>query len=65
MEKQTLLRIAFEYELSKMSEREIENLIAEELSKDEKFEALSNMSDDKIRLVLFKKGYKQEFLKTI
>lgn len=65
MEKRTLLRIAFEYELSKMDEKHLEALIVEEFNQDEKLEILFTLSEDKMRLVLHKNGYKQEFLKTI
>ncbi len=65
MKKETLLRIAFEYELSKMDEKELENLIVEQLNQNEKLQILINLSEVKMSLFLYKRGYKQEFLKTI
>ena len=60
-----MLRIALEYALSKMNDDQLDRLVEEELCLEEKKQALVNLNEDRIRELLYKIGFKQDFLKTI
>jgi hypothetical protein len=65
MPKNILLEVCMEYALSEMPEGVIDKIIEVELSRNEKIEILRTLSNERIKLVLFKMGFTQEFLSSL
>lgn len=61
----TLTKIALEYALSKMDKEEIDLIIMNEFETYEKVELLQMLPENRIKNLLAKLGFKEEFLKTI
>ena len=61
----TLTKIALEYALSKLEEAEIDLIIKSEFETIEKIELLQLLPENRIKSLLIKLGFKEEFLKTI
>lgn len=65
MKKHGILRICFIYALSKLSEKIIDQIIIQELSKNQKINFLCSMSNRRICIMLLKIGFKRQFLKSV
>ena len=63
--KNTLVRIALQYALSRIDEAEITTLLSEVLSREEKAQVLMQLSEERIRHLLLTLGFKPEFLNTL
>ncbi len=63
--KETLIKIAFTYALSKLTVEQIDSIVNNELTKKEKVNALIILDDERIAAILSKIGFKEFFLESI
>ena len=57
--------MSLDYALSKLDQETIDQILIKELSMEEKINTIATMNEEKIKEVLRKIGFTNEFLKTI
>lgn len=65
MKVNSMLNITLYYTLNQFEEDIINSIIKEELTLKEKIDIIMNLDDESKKLILYKMGFKKEFLKTI
>jgi hypothetical protein len=65
MKTNCMLNITLEYTLCQFEEEIINTIINEELTREEKIDAIMKLDEESKKLILRKIGFDKEFLKTI
>ncbi len=60
-----IVKMSLDYALSKLDQETIDQILIKELSMEEKINTIATMNEEKIKEVLRKIGFTNEFLKTI